>query len=501
LECPDLWRSGLDLAAVGTVADIMPLMDENRAIVQAGLQRMEAAPRLGLTALLEALEVSARPLRSAAIAYRIAPALNAAGRMGDSLSGVECLTARDEVRARAKAAHLVRLNQERRTTEREVAERLNDLLVQEPERLAHPVLVVEGADWHPGVLGILAARLSEELLRPVVVLSADGEEAETAPIVYKGSARSYGRFNIYEALQSAAGILLQFGGHEQAAGLEVHAADLPALQAALDQYAFDHPEQGRFPVPPELIYDLTVQPEVLTLEAVRSLEALEPFGRGNREPVLRLGPVAVSSVRTIGKDQNHLKFRLPSGNGWLDVVAFGFGEYIQLLSPGVAVELCGSPSINTWNGQESVQILAKDLRPVTSGPDDEAQQQELDARFAAAPSGLSPEQLAARLDVAVAELTIGKEAWGGVYLFLKSALRSGYGMARTDVLLERVNERLSRPISHFQLRRILSVYEEAGLLYISESSGGIISVSLRRVEQKVDLYQTPTYLKMQGGGA
>lgn len=497
LEKSDLWTEGLDLAALGTVADVMPLLDENRSIVKRGLEQINTQPRLGLAALMAAADPRGGAFSSEKISFRLAPALNAAGRMGDSLSATECLLAKDEERAAKKAARLIELNQQRRSVEQDVMQQINALLVQEPERLEHPILIIEGTNWHPGVLGIMAARLSDRLLRPTFVLSCDTDaEGE----MYAGSGRAFADFDLYDALSYASDLLEQFGGHRQAAGLTVSGDKLPALQAALDQYAYDQAKIVSFPLIPEEQYDLVVEPTELNVDMVKNLAALEPCGQGNPKPVMRLGPALTAGVRTLGKEDNHLKFRMGDETDGPEVLSFGDGKLISRLDSKTPVTAYGSPGLNVWNGRTAVQLIAKDLTFETDDEEDTRQQGDLDARFSAANDDLSSHELAKLLGLPESELSIGKEALARVYLTLRELLADGYGMLQTGELLPIINAGLRQLISHFQLRRILDIYEEAGLIYISRLSRVIIGVVMLTVKQKVDLYQTPTYRKLYGEG-
>ncbi|MGI6546301.1 MAG: single-stranded-DNA-specific exonuclease RecJ [Fastidiosipilaceae bacterium] len=514
---PDLWRAGLDLAAIGTVGDVMPLKGENRSIVKAGLERMRDSERPGLSALLKLVHLNDQPPTAHTISYRLSPAINAAGRMGDSLSGMECLTAREMERAGEKAALLVEINQQRRMVEQNIFNQINELIVNEPHRLDHQILILEGQDWHPGVLGILAARLSARLLRPVILLSgaksiamersmaepseSSGEQIDRNQDIFTGSARTFGDFNIYEALRHAQDLLISFGGHRQAAGLMVTRQNLPALRDALDRYVYEHLPDELFPTVPKREYDLAIEQESLRLEEVRGLADLEPFGKANEPPIFYYGLNSAHSVRTIGKDNSHLKFQLRGGDEPIEVVAFGQGEMVARISADTVVEIYGGSSVNRWNGRETLQIIADDLLLPDELEDDLMFQIDLEERLALTEEPTGRAELAEQLDLPESELDITKEALGGVYLFLKSALDDGYGMLQTQVLLARVNFSMRRPLSHFQLRRVLSIYEEAGLIYISKLSNVIICVVLRPVSQKVDLYQTPTYRKLYGEGA
>ena len=292
-----------DLAAVGTVADVMPLTGENRTIVKAGLRQLQNTDRPGFCALLEEVGLAGKPVTAENISYAIAPRINAAGRMDSAVTALQLVLCEDEDRAVELAHKLSDINIQRQETEMEIVKAAQELLDAEPERLEDRVILLWGRDWHPGVIGIVASRLVEKTGRPVIVVSVD-EHGEG-----KGSGRSVQGFNLHECIASCADILLRFGGHAMAAGLSVREEDLQTLRQRLNDWAARECPVLRTP---PLECDLSVHLDRLTVESVRRLDQLAPqpglrAGNGCRGGRLRrLGGQALPPASAAGQFQ-HLR--------------------------------------------------------------------------------------------------------------------------------------------------------------------------------------------------
>ncbi|HHW13524.1 MAG TPA: single-stranded-DNA-specific exonuclease RecJ, partial [Firmicutes bacterium] len=294
----------LDLVALGTVADVVPLLGENRLHARWGLERLRSSPRPGLAALLQVGELG-RKSDSAVIAFGLAPRLNAAGRLGDATIGVRLLLERNPARAEALARELEAANRTRQALEEQImAEAVAALEGQgEPERAL--ALVAAGEGWHPGVIGIVAQRVVERFHRPAVVISLDGG-------VGRGSARSIPGFHLYDALRECADLFVKFGGHAMAAGLTLPAGNVPAFRERLAAVAAARlaPED----LQPTLRLDACVAAEDLRPELVEELQALAPFGAGNPSPVLVLQGAEIVEERLVGEGGRHWKLSVrPAG--------------------------------------------------------------------------------------------------------------------------------------------------------------------------------------------
>jgi single-stranded-DNA-specific exonuclease len=344
---PDL-RHYLDLAAIGTVADMVPLTDQNRILVSSGLRQMESTRWPGLRALLDTVDGISSPITSDDLAYRLAPRLNAAGRMGRAWTGLQLLTTHDPSLARDIAGELNDLNDRRQTTEKAIFDEILARLPAPEDMGERMILLVEGKGWHRGVLGIVASRLVETYHRPAVVLDVQNGVAE-------GSGRSIDGFDLYEALAGVAPLLERFGGHYHAAGLALKASNIPALSAALQEKASHCLRPGDIVLP--LHIDMEVHPDELDLQALLDLETLAPHGSGNPEPLLLARSLKVVEDRVVGG--RHLKLTLLDGKEAVDAIGFGLSERFPLR--GKTVDVVFTPEVNRWKGLERVQMKIVDL--------------------------------------------------------------------------------------------------------------------------------------------
>ena len=345
----------LDLVALATVADVVPLVGENRALVRRGLAEMRRLRRPGLRALIAAAKCEPSRLDEGDLAFRLAPRINAAGRLYRADAGVELMLTGDEARAEEIAIELSRANAERRATEREVDSAAEAALRELPEDLRGANgLVVAGEGWHPGVVGIVASRLVERHHRPVVVISLD-EAGEG-----RGSGRSIPGFDLHAALEACSEHLLSFGGHRAAAGLSLRAEDLDAFRAAFAAHAGEvlSPEDLRRT---ERI-DAMVGGTGLGLELAEELGQLAPFGMGNPGVRLMVPAAKVADVRTMGEEGKHSRFSLHSGGHRALGVAFGRSslgvEEDEPIDAAVRLE------VNHWNGNVEPRVVLREVYPL-----------------------------------------------------------------------------------------------------------------------------------------
>jgi len=347
------------LAAVGTIADVMPLVDENRLIARLGLAQMRESPPPGIRALCRVSGIEAGRLSAGHIGFALGPRINAGGRLETADAAVACLTAGSEREAMEAAQELDRLNRERQKLvddiTREALEDADALLAAGDPGHAF-VLAREG--WNPGVIGIVASKVAERFHRPAVILSIDGQTG-----LAKGSARSIPGFDLHAALTECADLLEQFGGHKAAAGMTVRAEAIPALRRKLNEAA--GARLGEEAPVPELALDAVIRPEEITVETIRQLDLLAPFGEGNPEPVFLLAGMRVRGMKRMGRDLKHAKLLLGSGradSGGLDALLFGQAGLLDHISPTSTVDVVGALSVNEWNGLQKPQMIVRDLR-------------------------------------------------------------------------------------------------------------------------------------------
>ena len=346
-----------ELAALGTVADVMPLVGENRTIVREGLSLLQDTMRPGLHALLESAGCGGKPVTADTVSYSLAPRLNAAGRMDNAAVALKLLLCGDEDQATGIAERLAEINTERQQTEQQVFAAALQALEADPARTRDRVLVVSGEDWHPGVIGIVASRLVEKTGRPVIVVSVD-EHGEG-----KGSGRSVQGFNLHECIASCADILLRFGGHAMAAGLSVREEDLQTLRQRLNDWAARECPVLRTP---PLECDLSVHLDRLTVESVRRLDQLAPYGADNPSPVFVLERAVVEGVYAVSEGK-HCRLRLRQGSSSIYAVWFGMHPEQVPYSTGDVVD--AAISLSVYDSPRGAQLSGRiiELHPAGLG--------------------------------------------------------------------------------------------------------------------------------------
>jgi len=338
-------RELLDVVALGTIADIMPLTGINRVLTAFGLDELKRAKRPGLRALIEISGAWPQDMNPGIVTYRLAPRINAAGRMGSAARALGLLLTDDDREARSVARDLDRANGERQRLEERAlreATRMIDVAGTVPDGI-----VVHSKGWHVGVIGIVAAKLVERYGRPAVVISLD-------PSPPRGSARSPEGIDLLGALSPCAGCLVQYGGHAQAAGLTIE-------QDMICDFTMHFTDacgrQGRSAGRPSLEIDACVAAGDIDEELVGELMTCAPFGVGNPEPVLALRGVTVTDARTVGG--GHLKLSVSSGEGAFEAIGFNMADMMPAQS--TAVDIAFTPQFNTWNGRTAIQLKIKDI--------------------------------------------------------------------------------------------------------------------------------------------
>ena len=342
------WEQFLDLVAIGTLADSVPLVGENRVLVYYGLKQINSKCRVGLNALKQTTGYHTKYITSGFLTYKIIPRLNAAGRLSTATTGVEFLMTENLRKATTLATHLDEMNRKRKIIEDEVYQAA---IVKLQYLEGGNVLVLASKKWHPGVLGIVASRLVEEFYRPVFLFTTDGTIA-------KGSARSIAPFDLYNGIEQCSDILDGFGGHSQAAGLRLPFNNIDTFRSRIDNIV--KKALSREDYIPKLRVDLTVPLEQINYSLVKEISKLEPFGYFNEEPKIGVKDLTVIDPRIVGK--GHLKMRLRKDSINLGAIGFGMGNMIEKLVRSPKVDAVFSPTINEYNGIQSLQLNLKGLR-------------------------------------------------------------------------------------------------------------------------------------------
>jgi single-stranded-DNA-specific exonuclease len=354
-------NSYLDLVAISTASDIVPVYGENRILLAEGLNVLRRSPRLGLRKLAEQARLAFETCTATEIVFSIGPRINAAGRLGDAGRAVALLLEQDESKAIQLAIQLEQLNRSRRDLDREILDAAAAIADGELARRMRHSIVLHDADWHLGVVGIVASKLVERYHRPAVMLCTNNGQV-------KGSARSIGGFNIYQALTACKDLLTEYGGHDFAAGLTLPEENIPAFRERFDEVvgAAMTPELMQ----PGLEYDADLTLGEIDARFWAVLKQFAPYGPDNDRPVFQCSSLELAGVpRTVGKDGAHLKFAVRqtgTGNGAMEVIGFGLGGYLQDLRAGARegrpLDLLFCVDENHWNGRTSIQLKAKDLR-------------------------------------------------------------------------------------------------------------------------------------------
>lgn len=346
----------LDLVAIGEIADVVNVTDENHALISYGIQQLRQGMRPGLAALMKLADIKANNLTDQDIGFGIAPRLNALGRIADANDGVKLLTSLDENESQKLAKEVDQANKERQNLVAEIMKEAEKQANSSANQQKRTLLIV-GKGWHQGVLGIVASRIMNETGKPTIIASTD----QNNPTLIKGSGRSVDSFNLFNALEAHCELFTTFGGHPAACGLSFDQKNIVPLQIALEEEAgkqkFDPMVKQPLPIAMKLA------PADVTQQLYNDIQRVAPFGPGNMEPVFELNNVKVVDVKTMGQEHQHLKFSIVSDKKNLTVVAFGQGNLATLLSaPTGQINLAVKVSLNEWRGKKTVQLMLEDLQ-------------------------------------------------------------------------------------------------------------------------------------------
>ena len=470
-----LFQEYADLAAVGTVADVMQLLGENRAIVRVGLSHLKKTRRRGLYALMMEAGTLSRTINSTTVGYCLSPRINAAGRMGQASIAAEMILTEDPVQAELLARELCELNRQRQAVEMDI---FNQCLARLDPDTTYDCLVLADAAWHQGVVGIVASRLAEQFACPVfmICLQADGRG--------KGSCRSYGGFNLFCALEQCGDLLEGYGGHALAAGFTIREEQIDAFRERMTAVVREKTGGEK------MISTLNIDGEIentamLTVEAVDALSMLEPYGAGNPKPVFSLSGMTVTCMSDVGGGR-HLKMRASRDGRTVDMIFFSATRSQSGLAVGDEADVAFYPQINEYRGSRTVQLHLVDLRPSQSDRCEE--DRELYRKFRSGEE-LEPEQ--------AREMIPERDEFAALWRYV--AARSGE-IRETPLRLARSLVRESRR-SESVLRTLicLDVLEEMELITVRREGGETLRIRLnrRKGQGKVSLYDAPIIRRLQ----
>ena len=466
------------LAAVGTVADVMRMVGENRTIVARGLAHIMDGDFIGLQALLEETGLDQKEVTSVQIGYVLAPRINAAGRMGEADRAAELMLCEDPAQARELARELCQLNRQRQAVEQEIYAQAIAMIEQMPPEEKH-ALVLADHEWHQGVVGIVASRLSEKYACPSFMIHISGHTG-------KGSCRSWGGFNLFAALEECSDLLLGFGGHELAAGFTIEEENIPAFRRRMNQCVLRF-LNGR-PVVSALDVDVVLRrPEVVTLWEVEQLRRLEPYGSGNSRPLFCLLGVTLDRAQGVGQNR-HLKLRFSKGSVQLEGIFFSVTTQQCPCQAGERVDVAFYLQINEFRGSRTVQLQVVDLRPSLQSSAREEESLQLLRRLEAGEELTAKEAL---------RILPSRQQCAAAWRCLRQQIDPSGSQRHYLPFLRQLSAAIPGTDPFLRACFCLELFSERGLLSraIHEED---IRLRLCAVDGKVDLEQSPYWVALQG---
>lgn len=352
LKASDYFDKYCELVTIGTIADVVTLLDENRIIVNKGLEMLNNTNIKGIKALIEIAGMSDKEITSTSLSFTIAPRINAAGRMGDAKLAVKLLLAENDDDAYILAKQLNDTNIKRQNIELEIFTEAIDMIEADCNFEKKKIIVLCKKGWHDGVIGIVASKICERYSRPCILITYDDEFSA------KGSGRSVEGFNLFDALSYCSDILSNFGGHAVAAGLNLNPNDINEFDIKINEYAKNNLKQERA----NIKLDSEIMPEYVTEKSARVLAKLEPFGVGNPKPLFSMSGITITAISNMGIDNKHIRVKFKYNNMYFQAVGFGMGDYCGFFKVGDIVEIAFSMDINYFSGTESLQLILKDMR-------------------------------------------------------------------------------------------------------------------------------------------
>ncbi len=434
----------LDIVALGTVADIVPLLGENRKIVKLGLGKLSdnAALDIGMRALVDVSGLSGKELNAGHIGFGLAPRLNAAGRMGSGADGAKLLLTDDRVEAESIARKLNEENIERQNLEKNIFTRAEETLAATDRKHS---AVIDGYDWHAGVIGIVAGRIVEKHYLPTIVISRNGANS-------KGSCRSIKGLNMFEALSALSKHLVIFGGHEMAAGFTIAEENIAAFARDFDDYVAAHLKPEDYI--PIVKVAAEIAPHEISLATAKELTALEPFGMGNPKPLFGCKNAVGREPKIIGKQSNHLTFTLQRDGQNTRMLLWSRPELAGIVARE-KLDIVYSPQINEWQGEENIEGVVEDIAPAASG-----------------------------------RIAPNRDTLAKVYRFLKKYLAKTHALPVNAALLTVKFADAAEPITLYTMDLALKIFEELRLI-IPDVDGRRYTVPI--VAGKMNLQNSPTY--------
>lgn len=445
-----------DLVALGTIADVVSLTGENRIIVGCGLEKLKENPNHGLKKLLNTAISGTRDIDASTVGFAIAPRINAAGRIGDTSKAVDLLLTDDDETREKAALYLEEQNRLRQKTEQDILKNVLEI-AESDEYKNKKVLVLHGNNWHHGVIGIVASRVTEKYHKPCILISCEDG-------IGKGSGRSIKGFNLFDALSACGDIFVKFGGHELAAGLTLSEENIPVLDKRLNEFADINTDEECFK--PYIEIDSELPTEFINKSTVESLNMLKPFGTDNPGPIFSVCGAKLIRKRSMSEGK-HAAFMLEKQGCAFETVLFGGGELYDCFDEGDTVDTVGIIQINSWNNTDKIQIIAKEIR------------------ISGIPCGVPQE--------------ITREDLAAVYRFLKKYSAGGVLKGNPEALAHRTCREYSAELDGEKFLNILMVFAELKLLTYIENNT-TVDIYMLNCTEKVNLGSSKILAKLNRKG-
>ena len=481
-----IFSSYADLVAIGTIADVMPLKEENRIIVRYGLSMIENTERVGLAALIDAASSKTETQRasfrkkkvkitSGYIGYTIAPRINAAGRIKTASMAVELFLSENKEQAYAIAEELCRTNKERQAEENKIMQEAYTK-IEGYDVENNPVIVLDADNWHHGVIGIVSSRITEKYSRPSILVSFEGNEGDMPndEDVGKGSGRSIKGMNLVDALCYCSDHLVKFGGHELAAGLSVTRAELPNFIRKINEYAKNNLTDED--MTPSVEADCVLDFDDVNVSLAKNIQLLEPYGVSNPPPVFVLRGVTVNEINGVS-DSKHTKLSLGNGYGFVSAMYFSNSPSSLGIYVGDKVDVLFNLDINEWGGRECVQLIVRDLKPSQS---QESIFVEEKSRFEEIKNGASFSQ--------EEDIMPTRDDFAAVYKFVATSYRAGTDtLSHRDITSRFRGDFEGRRIGYAKLKIIIMVFKELNILTITDVADEIYKFGIHYTTSKTEL--------------
>ena len=458
-----------DMVCLGTVADVMPLVGENRVFVSRGLQLLQKTHRPGIAALMAECNCDPTDISASSIGFILAPRINAAGRIGQINLAIDLFLTDDPQEGTRLAKALCELNRQRQAVESEIFRQAVSML---PAGKQPEAIVLADESWHQGVVGIVASRIAEEYCCPTFLICLDGEHG-------KASSRSYGGFNLFQSLTTLSHLLESYGGHELAAGFTIHRNQIAAFRQEISRIAGNYyTDNGPRTV---LEVDCAVTPELLTIRGIDALNALEPCGNGCSKPVLMVENMTIERISLIGGGR-HMRLRLRHGHHSLNAICFCATPESVSIAPGDVVDVAFQPQINEFRGERSVQMNIMDIRPSCSAPTSceygAYRRMHSDAITAAEAAWLLPE----------------RTTLATVWRYLASC--GGESIKESPICLcRKIVRRSGVALDLGQMMVCLDIFADVGLLQVERLAKHLL-IRIPATSQKADLQESVTMQRL-----